>query len=272
MGNTQGLFELASRRDPSSSFDSTDAERGDHSYRKRMSVTNSASNRSVVYIAHPASDRDTVSETVSARGLRLLKALPSQVNLVIDCGPFSRSYSTYVQNLSVAMKASSTNVRQEASFEYRYSVPSGRLDVKLPVLCLAFNAIDDVLKDKLRRLRFFPQRVYSKDVYICNTPDIDVMREFNRELRLNKVCNTPFNAVNYESMVSHLYVERIVYWFLKTHVYPRFTEIESTTQVVVTEEKEPAGPKRPRSETSSLSSASISSPRFPEVLYILITT
>mmetsp|Transcript_9692 Transcript_9692/g.14677 ORF Transcript_9692/g.14677 Transcript_9692/m.14677 type:complete len:608 (+) Transcript_9692:4263-6086(+) len=214
-----------------------------------------------LYFAYPTNSNteQTVSSSVSERGLSLLRAKPCEVHVLSYAASAQPGYASYIQNLPHFMLATA---RQQVLYIGTGGAPLPQLNDtlpwKLPALIYDFNK--KLTERKVETLKDHSDIVASgrstNPTFVMRDPSLQLISDLmNDEPKPSITTRHVFGTVNLDAMKTVLMLRNITTGFLLTHRYAAFRTSDDLNPCNVTDDDGVVTKKRKVSTTSYLVAA-----------------
>jgi len=180
-----------------------------------------------LYFGHKNSKGLSVSPALQSLKIDLLRAPPSQVNVIARPTVTQPGYSSYVNHLSAFLKAKNENMvvpLTKQGYPTNFSVDKC-LPIAFPPLVIDYNGPPpSKFIEKFNDIGFERIKMH-KNENILRFPSLSLknLRDI-KETSPNTKTPCPANAVNLDALESWILVVRVMSNLLHTHVYPAFKD------------------------------------------------
>jgi len=201
-----------------------------------------------LYLGYPAQSGQTVSPAISARGLNLLRAAPSDVHYEVIPSETQPGYPSYITHLPSFIEAYYTRSRVSTRKE-GYPIKTPHVDlipILPPPLIVHFRkALTTPQLTQLEAIGYERTAIRGKtDVFIFQTYTSDDVKVIGT-MDPDTITPTVINTCNIDSYVRYHLVRRLITGLLHTHSYPAFSDNDDPDLYTAAFEKDK---KRKRSD------------------------
>jgi hypothetical protein len=186
-----------------------------------------------LYLGFTPKDDQEVSGSLSARGLKYLRASPSAFHVDVALRFIQPAYRTYTSLLPAYMMAQSTQKRQDARvFGYPVQCPLGEwFPFNYPTVAISLVDGTSEGREQLAVLGGEESRIKGSSVFLFHRPSKETLRTLNTIKNLDKRCQAADGAVNWDALESLRLTVKIFSKFLHTHTYPAFRDPDHVSSI-----------------------------------------
>lgn len=184
------------------------------------------------YLGHPNNGNRTVAPALTARGIDLLRAVPSEINVDIFIEIKQVAFPSYVSNLPAFMMATATRavvkIPGVTGFPVASLSPEQCFPLRLPPLVVDFTK-----RPNEAQLAILAGIGY-EEITIQNNKQQMIFQHYNLEqarqissMSANPVTRCTIDTINLDALRGLTLIRRIMSSFFRTHIYPAFSEDEA---------------------------------------------
>lgn len=202
----------------------------------------------VLYYGYQHKDGDVIAEEIRTLGLDLMRANPSECDILVLKEKIQPLYGDYLNVFSAYVKATSTGSAVPIKPKMTYEVAlSERLPLAPPTVTFSFTKMTEATSSLLSSMG--AQAQAKKFTYTLQNPTNDQLKSITGLPTVSLTTHCVDGVVNLQAYMCIRHVEKLIYQALRTQCYPAY---QSPEHVADTRDMEPDATsparKKPRTE------------------------